>query len=227
MKIENAETGAISTSDIRLGDINRLRMINPKKGVSLFPFDWMNFYTSTEYNKSYTFEFNADGLSERFLLEMVYYYIGPGQDDDSRDSLIEFDIGEVNNIQPIGADKRVAMDFNGERFYSILETKLPLSIERTGRNSDLKITAVGPDLDIYVSVQNSSLTSLSQEQPNYSNINNGLGVFSYRLQRTFTEFKLNESSAKQLFEGPYTIDRFKCALHGTQSNSTGVVQCRP
>ncbi len=229
LRIKDLSTGLVSFSDIKLGDINQLRMTIPKPGKnnSRSPFNMLNFFTSTEYNSTYTFKFTADNISERFLVEMNFYHTEEDPDSQSKDSLVNFEIGEINEVDDFGGfNKEVALDFNGERFYSILENKLPMSTKRAGQTADLLVTAVGPDLDVYVSVQNASLTSISQERPSYSNIENGLGVFSYRLQKKFSEYKLNESSAKQLFNGSYTTLRFKCALHGTQGNSLGFPACR-
>lgn len=224
--IKNVSTGKVASSEIVLGDINKLQMAVPRVGISQFPRDWMVFYTGTQYNEAYTFEFDADKFSERFLLEMRFYYTEGAEDKDSKARSELITIGERNEIEAFGETKRITIDFDGERFYSILQSRLGASTSRTGQTFDLIITAVGRDLDTYISVQNASLSGLSQERPSFSNIDGGIGIFSYRLNRTSTEFKLNDNSANHLFTGPYTFDYFNCCRHGTQSNSEGVIPCR-
>ena len=201
-------------------------MSNPAKGVSQRPTDWINFYTGTDYNPSYTFEFVGDALSERFLLDFRYYYTEGNEDPDSRDRFVEFTIGEVNELTASIDEKFGSIDFNGERFYSILNTQVEPSNDRTGQVIDIFQTAIGKDLDVYISIQDAAISGLSQEIPSYSNVENGLGIFSYRLEKPYLSFKLNDASAKHVFQGALTIDRFRCARHGTQSNSLGVTPCR-
>lgn len=224
--IKNVATGKEAKSEIALGDINKLQMAVPRVGTSQFPRDWMVFYSGTQYNEAYTFEFDADKFSERFLLEMRFYYTEGAEDKNSKARSELITIGERNDIDAFSETKRVTIDLDGERFYSILQGRLDASTSRTGQTFDLIITAAGPDLETYISVQNASLSGLSQERPSYSNIEGGIGIFSYRLNRTFPEFKLNDNSAKHLFNGPYTFDLFNCCRHGTQSNSEGVIPCR-
>ena len=224
--IKNNKNGKISTSTIVLGDIANLRMESPLRGVSQFPKDWFNFYTGSQYNEKYTFEFAADAYSERVLLTFRYYYTEGAEDPNSKDRYIQFNIGETDELVSNGFSRLGSLVFNGERFYSILNNQLDPKSDRTGQTADLILTAAGPDLSTYIRVQNATLTGISQENPSYTNITNGLGVFSYRLIKPHREFKLNEASAKWLFNGPLTSDRFVCARHGTQSNSTGVTPCR-
>ncbi len=218
LEITHTKTGAVSTSEIVLGDYNRIRPISPKPNPSNF-LERMKFYTGTNYNKPYTFEYDADALSERFMLEMTYYYTDSVKSSSDqqywRDSSTTFVIGEVNSIDVTDGFKKVDIDFDGEKFYSILASQLPESIKRNGTISDLTFTAVGPDLDIYLSVQDASLTSIAGETPSYTNIENGLGVFSYRFVVTDEHFLMDDNSARQLIRSDYTRDRFACAVYGS------------
>ncbi len=149
------------------------------------------------------------------------------EDLNSKNRFVQFEIGEKNELDDLGSQfKRVTMDYDGEKFYSLLDTRLSTMLDRTGQTFDLITTAVGPDLDLYITVQDASLSGISQEKPSFTNISNGLGVFSYRLTKTYPEFKMTQTSAVQLFEGPYTFDLFRCCRHGSQSNTEGVIPCR-
>lgn len=225
--IKNTLTGTVSTSTIILGDINMLHMLIPERGLSQFTRDYLNFYGGSNYNNSYTFSFAADPLSERFSISARFYYTQDSEDIDSKSRYVDFNIGERNEVESYnGFDKEIEIDFDGERFY----TGLPLMLEpypsRAGQTLDLNLTALGPDLDLYMAVQEATLSGLSQELPSFTNIENGLGVFSYRLRKTFTEFKLNLASAEHLYEGSYTFEYFNCARHGTQNNKEGNLKCR-
>ena len=226
LNILNTRTNKRATSEIVLGDINKLILTKPASSKSRRPSDWLIFHTGTLYNTSFPFSFTADGLSERFLLSANYYYTHDKEDSTSTDRLVDFTIGEVNGVDAFGGIKNITIDYNGEKFYSLLDIRLEPYLERTGQTFELFLIAVGPDLDTYISVQGASLTSLSQEKPSYSNIEGGLGVFSYRLERNFPFIYMNNVSANHLFVDPYTLDLFKCARHGTQNDQNGVTVCR-
>lgn len=69
---------------------------------------------------------------------------------------------------------------------------------------DFFIRMAGNELNEYININNPSSSGALQDKPVYTNVNNGLGVFS---TRTTTEFKgayLSVTSAQQLVDGEYT-----------------------
>jgi len=218
LEIKNNVSKKTYTSEIEVGDINELIMSLPSSNPRR-PSSWLKFHTGTQYNP-YTFKFLPINGADRYRLSMIFYHF-LGNDSLNLDSSI-FNLGEV--IKEPNASS-ISFDFDGEEFYSILNNKLDLATNRTGEYVDIVISALGTDLNNYIEVSNVSSTGLSQERPEYSNIENGLGVFSFESTKIFRRYYLNDHSVKELDTGPYTVDRFVCGRHGTQSNSQGVVVC--
>lgn len=224
--IHNSVSKKTYTSEIQVGDINKLVMSSPSIGRPRLPSNWLKFHSSTEYIP-FKFKFKTIDGADRYRLSLIYYhYVGlPIYDVDSNILNLDSSILSIGEeiIEP-GASS-VTFDFEGEDFYSILNSKLDPATNRTGEYFDIVISAIGTDLNNYIEVANVSSTGLSQERPEYSNIDNGLGIFSFQSTKIFHRVYLNNFSQQELIDGPYTNDRFTCARYGNQSDSKGVVSC--
>lgn len=103
--------------------------------------------------------------------------------------------------------------FSGLDFYEWLAAVIPDDpqvVRRTFEGLDLRITAGHEDLDQYLDVT-SPVTSIAQVQPEYTNINGGIGLFSSRVILNAPGFKLNKASRKELCRGQYTVSKLFCS----------------
>lgn len=75
--------------------------------------------------------------------------------------------------------------FNNETFFNLVEAKVPILDEviRFPENFEIIFEVAATDLSTYIEVNKPS-SSLVQERPEYTNIENGLGVFSARYKKT-------------------------------------------
>ncbi len=87
--------------------------------------------------------------------------------------------------------KKLSVDFKSEAFYLLCEDKIPYADPsqeeavntRLADHFDILFTVVGDEFSTYLDV-NGPTTGLLLEKPSYSNINNGLGLFSSIYHKT-------------------------------------------
>ena len=76
------------------------------------------------------------------------------------------------------------------------------------------LSVAGDELNTYLEV-NEPATGIIQEKPEYTNVINGIGIFSTRI-KTYSQFQkeLNTSSDVELYSGTYTSNLGFCANTG-------------
>ena len=82
-------------------------------------------------------------------------------------------------------------EFEGQKFFNFLKNELVQdpSIDRRFLSIDLVMTVVSEDLKTY-RVINEEITGIVQERPQFTNINNGIGLFSSRFTKTRKGFSI-------------------------------------
>jgi hypothetical protein len=98
------------------------------------------------------------------------------------------------------------ISFDPNAFYKYLATVIFNDGNVTARQADyieFMVYAGGQELQTYMTV-NSPSTSLVQEKPLYTNINNGLGVFSSRYQKFTAHMNLTLPTQDTLAKGQYS-----------------------
>ena len=109
------------------------------------------------------------------------------------------------------------VDFDPNGFYKYLSTVLTYNPQVSARESDyieFVVYAGGEELDTYMEV-NAPSTSLVQEKPIYTNINNGLGLFSARYQKA-----TNPLSLTALTKDTLAVGQYSCRLQFLDHNET-------
>jgi len=95
-------------------------------------------------------------------------------------------------------------NFNSEDFYRNIAAKVPVdnNVVRLIGMVDFIISAGGDELSIYIDLNKPS-TSIVQERPVYTNIANGLGIFSCRYTKKYS-YNLSAFSFYKLMHSEYT-----------------------
>ena len=92
------------------------------------------------------------------------------------------------------------MILSGEEFFNQLSKKF---IDVDGiidfMSIDIEMTLGTQDLKTYIAV-NDPITGIVQERPKFTNINNGIGLFSSRYTKVYGPFNLNADSQKYIVE---------------------------
>jgi len=103
--------------------------------------------------------------------------------------------------------------FGGLDFYLWVRDIIPDDpdvIRRKIDGIDLQIAVAHENLDQYMDVAQ-PVSGIAQVQPEYTNINGGLGLFSSRVVLKLNNFRLDKSSMRQLCVGGYTSTKLFCS----------------
>ena len=94
----------------------------------------------------------------------------------------------------------------GDLFFDVMATNIPvdMNLSREFKGFNLVYSAGGQEIYYYIDV-NKPTSGLIQKKPEYSNIDNGLGVFSSRNQNT-THARLSAIGLYELQNNPKTMD---------------------
>ena len=126
----------------------------------------------------------------------------------------------INDLSVAGL---IEYQVNGEAFFKTLASVIPNDptiVKRVFRAVDVVVYAASEDLDTYISVT-APQSGLVQERPEFTNINNGLGLFSSRLHVTLPNKYLTLGGMRELCHGPYTGGLLFC----TDTTSTIYTLC--
>jgi len=111
----------------------------------------------------------------------------------------------------LGGGEAMEVDVLGANFYRLLATRIAVnsSVKRSAGNLDFIFTAGGDDLNTYIAVNQPSY-GIIQEKPQFTNIQNGLGIFSARLNKTLLNLSLTSNSLDSLYGGAFTYNLGFC-----------------
>ena len=83
----------------------------------------------------------------------------------------------------------------------------PFPMDGRSQDLDLEVLIAGDELFAYIDINDPSNSSVLQDKPVYTNINNGLGVFSSRSEVLYVNrLHLSNESSLELVDGQYTKD---------------------
>ena len=101
----------------------------------------------------------------------------------------------------------ISLEVDGEDFYRFLgdAIKVDASVRRYAGTTDFIITSGAEFLADYINI-NSATTSILTTIPEYTNIENGTGIFSCRYTQVTPNKPLDANSLNYLKTGPYTSD---------------------
>jgi len=119
---------------------------------------------------------------------------------------IYFNLGSVKS-NGTGGGEALHLKFIGQQLYEYLGTNIPDPgtdvTKRVFKGLDFVFDVAGSELDTYMEV-NSPVSQVFQERPEYSNIENGLGIFSGRMHKEVGTRWLSKLSFQELCLGNYT-----------------------
>lgn len=104
---------------------------------------------------------------------------------------------------------------NGESFYQLLANNQELQditgvTKRVIKSVDLTVTAINENFNTYLDV-NAPVTNIITERPEFTNIENGYGIFASRVKLSLKNKPLTEKSIRELAEGQYTGNMLFCS----------------
>lgn len=214
-----SETNMIS---VALGNIQQ-----PPAGLDNIKLNLANVGPSQITYPDYTFKWMSTKGASRYdavlLVHFIEHYWADNFHtvlDSSRARTIEMPIGTVDPSDDEGGLELVKV-FDGETFYTTLETRLEKNIRITrelgvwdeedqiARAIDFVLIVANEQLAIYLDI-NAPISGIIQERPEYSNINGGLGLWASRTTQKVIGLGYTTDTIEHLQEGDDTAELNFC-----------------
>ena len=98
------------------------------------------------------------------------------------------------------------LQLKGSKFFNFLRNNIEKDNSKVREfiSLDLIMTVGTQDLETYINV-NLPITGIFQERPQFSNINNGIGLFSARYTYEYTGIGLNQNTLNYINDFPNTL----------------------
>lgn len=205
-KIASAKTPIINTFNLSGGSVF---------GNSVAP---VGFYTGTKYaDQNYTWQSVKNGKA--YQLVLIFNYDEHMVDSSVVSKSFQWVFPELTSFNVLGGQS-FTQQIEGESFYQQIASFIKPISESSGVlyrkfiNISFRMDIAGDELNTYLEVNKPS-TGLVFEKPEYTNIDNGIGIFSSRLNVYSTYAKnLSDASLNHLYGGSYTKDLGFCATSG-------------
>ncbi len=186
-------------------------------GNSLSP---LALKTSNDKYVDLTYEWRSvkHGKSYQLVMHFVYdeYYVDGSSATKSFDW--EFDVQEAFGV--LGGQE-MSQKIEGEVFYQEIASKIKSKAEspnvkyRRFGHLAFTLNVAGEDFNTYLQV-NKPITGVVFDKPEYTNVENGIGIFSTRVNVNSPFHKqINDVSLVELYNGKYTKNLGFCAANGT------------
>lgn len=196
LRVVNPITGNMAESITPI--VNNFTIKKPVPGAIQ-----ISFASANNVNVEWTSALNGRlyDLTYRFHFQEVYF----SSPNDTINKYVDWKIGSVKSSKLDGSEA-MSISYYNPNFFQNLGNRVETidTIQRYPGKVEL-IFAVGADeLSTYIDV-NGPNTGIIQERPQYTNISNGIGIFSSRFYKSF-KYKLNAYSIDSLKNGIYTKD---------------------
>ncbi len=146
---------------------------------------------------------NARVFDVRLLITVREFFLNDLSQ--NRDRVLEWVIND--KLIPALGESRVVLQFRNELFWQFLGSNLEENpdVRRVIGRMDMVITGVGEEVEELIALQNANtgITS-AQALPTYTNVDNGLGIFTGRTQTTLEGIGLDPRNLDTLRNGIYT-----------------------
>jgi len=139
-----------------------------------------SFYFNSDFTSSIIKWVNSNDNGSIYQLDLIFNYT------EKRGA--NFDTLQLTYSLPLVDDTEEKMSIEGESFFNFLESNLSKDddVVRYFNGIDMQMTVGSEDLETYINV-NKPITGIVQERPQFTNVNNGIGLFSSR----FTKIRFN------------------------------------
>ena len=156
-----------------------------------FPFGFIETWipgnpSATKFSSTVVTWGNSIDNGVQYQIELIFNY---NENDIAKNLIYTSSVLEETNI----------FEFEGEKFFNFLKNELvndPL-IERKFLSIDLIMTVGSEDLKTY-RIINEEITGIVQERPQFTNVNNGIGLFSSRFSKTRKGFDIADRTIDYL-----------------------------
>lgn len=165
-----------------------------------------------------TFSWRSVKDGKRYQLEMMIYYKDEMSDGSGQVSRkITWTFQPPLFASTLNGGEEMSVIIKGEDFYKEMERQLtPLTdatiLRRFFDRIEFTIYVAADDFNTYL-LANEPSTGIIQEKPEFTNVENGIGIFSARLATTSPSKFLDINSLDELVGGQYTFTLKFCRLN--------------
>ena len=162
-------------------------------------------YADFSGNYSHTVQFFSPEKGKLYQLVIRFYYTEIPTSGPKTSHFTDWKLSQIRSKTTDGGQK-LTYEFLGSTFYNNLASTIEPAENGLKRWSDSVqyiISVADEDLTIYMDV-NSPSTSIVQDKPAYSNIENGYGIFASRYQKIRPFIGLSPKSLDTLINGSVT-----------------------
>jgi hypothetical protein len=145
---------------------------------------------------------------KRYEFRLRFYYLEMYTDGTEKEKYMDFNFSPWIT-EGLSGNESYQFLIKGENFYQGIENRLLAQdneanvTRRVIGTLDYIFDYAGDDFNTFIELSQPA-TSFNSEQNPYTNISNGIGVWSSRGQAVFNEKKLHVKSIRELAEGQYT-----------------------
>jgi hypothetical protein len=138
------------------------------------------------------------------LLYLETLISDPSKRDSTTIEWVIFSNRQTDNTQ---GGKTMEEYFSNDGFYGFLHANIPVNplVTRAVRKIEYVFTVGSDDLNTYMEVTEPA-TTIVQERPNFSNIDNGIGLFASRTKRLVGPFRLGQETVDEIRVNALTKD---------------------
>ncbi len=198
INIKNTKTGKIITSSTYL--VNSFEIDNPDANRV-----YMDFSKSGKQTLAWKSAING----RLYQPKIRFNYFETDANNQTVQKYIDWILANVKSSHLTGGEK-LGADIYGSEFYQVVKSNIAVNhnLTRKAGKVELIITVAADELSTYLDV-NAPTTSIVQIRPEYTNINNGIGIFSSRYDNHIENKRildLSSISIDSLKNGQYTND---------------------
>lgn len=143
------------------------------------------FNSSTSLTHSFSIKPKEN--SGRVKVYFVFNYTEHYTDSTNKNKSIKISLGEQKTTSTFDGGEILQFSLEGSSLLSAIQNNIPATVpnlrSRSISNGTLQVIVAGTDLSTYIAVNEPS-SSINQNKPDFTNITNGLGVYSSRNTKT-------------------------------------------
>ncbi|MCK5846963.1 MAG: hypothetical protein KAG84_05965 [Bacteroidales bacterium] len=194
LKIKNLVTGNLIESNTKL--VQNFSIVNPRSLVKFLDFN-SNYPTSVEWHSAVN--------GKLYQLTIRYFYTDIPSSGPTVSHYIDW-VMPARKSEKTDGKETLQLEYAGNSFFDLIAAKVPLPESGMKRYSDSLqyiFTVAHENFSIYLDVNEPS-SSIVQERPAFSNIGNGVGLFSSRFNKIRPFIGLSPRSLDSLYNGSRT-----------------------
>lgn len=218
-KIGVPEDSVIADASTSMIKTRTFSWTTPSFAASLNQAQPMDLYGENGQFKNYTIRFKTARRAKQYEVWLRFHYREVLQGDETaktiewRVSKFELESNDLNHevlLVAEGIYARIASELSPVTDIIRYIGKAngasddPYPMDGWTQDFDIFIRMAGEELFEYIDINQPSSSGALTQKPVYTNVNNGLGVFSSRTMVEFNDLRLTTSASQQLVDGEFT-----------------------